>query len=132
MSRKHPPLPITALFTNATIASNSNLYLPFVGKELAEWLVSLPKPCGVWAAFDQRAKHVLDACRLAGLNVPSQIQVLGVDNETYVCEQTIPSLSSLMPDFENGGFLADVHGTTRRVAAAREFIRQHATSDIGV
>ena len=58
------------------------------GEELAEWLVSLPKPCGVWAAFDQRAKHVLDACRLAGLNVPSQIQVLGVDNETYVCSQT--------------------------------------------
>jgi LacI family transcriptional regulator len=139
------------------------------GKALAEWLVSLPKPCGVWAAFDQRAKHVLDACRLAGLNVPSQIQVLGVDNETYICEQTVPSLSSLMPDFENGGFLAaefldaalhggagaaevgrrttlrfafkgaverlstaDVNGTARRVAAAREFIRLHATSDIDV
>ena len=138
-------------------------------KELAEWLVSLPKPCGVWAAFDQRAKHVLDACRMAGLSVPIQIQVLGVDNETYTCEQTVPSLSSLMPDFENGGFLAaefldcvllrgndssgtgkiktmhfafkgaverlstaDVNGTARRVAAAQEFIRQHATSGIGV
>ena len=137
--------------------------------ELAEWLVSLPKPCGVWAAFDQRAKHVLDACHLAGLNVPSQIQVLGVDNETYICEQTVPSLSSLIPDFENGGFLAaefldgvllgenvtagtgklktlhfafkgeverlstaDVNGTARRVAAAQEFIRQHATSGINV
>ena len=44
-------------------------------KSLAEWLASLPKPSGVWAAFDQRAKHVLDACRLAGLNVPSQIQI---------------------------------------------------------
>ena len=74
--------------------------------EMADWLKSLPKPCGVWAAFDLRAKHVLDVCRLAGLNVPSQIQVLGVDNETYICEQTVPSLSSLMPDFENGGFMA--------------------------
>lgn len=137
--------------------------------EMAAWLKSLPKPCGVWAAFDQRAKHVLDACHLAGLNVPSQIQVLGVDNETYICEQTVPSLSSLMPDFESGGFLAaefldgvlhggkisskagklktlhfafkgaverlstaDVNGTARRVTAAREFIRQHATSGIGV
>ena len=134
------------------------------GKSLAQWLLSLPKPCGVWAAFDQRAKHVLDACRLAGLNVPSQIQVLGVDNETYICEQTVPSLSTLMPDFENGGFLAaefldsalhggadrrttlhfafkgvverlstaDVNGTARRISAAREFIRQHATSGIDV
>ncbi len=75
-------------------------------QELAAWLKSLPKPCGVWAAFDQRAKHVLDACHVAGLDVPRQIQVLGVDNETYICEQTVPSISSLMPDFENGGFAA--------------------------
>ena len=137
--------------------------------EMADWLKSLPKPCGVWAAFDLRAKHVLDVCRLAGLNVPSQIQVLGVDNETYICEQTVPSLSSLMPDFENGGFMAaefldsilhgmtnssqtgkiktlhftfmgaverlstaDMNGVARRVTAAREFIRQHATNGIDV
>jgi len=137
---------------------------------LVEWLKSLPKPCGIWAAFDQRAKHVLDACRLAGISVPSQVQVLGVDNETLICEQTVPSLSSLMPDFESGGFAAanfldgilrggkeslagdggrttlhfafkgvverlstaDVNGTARRISAAREFIRQHATSGIDV
>ena len=75
-------------------------------RALVSWLKSLPKPCGVWAAFDQRAKHVLDACRLAGISVPSQIQVLGVDNDTLICEQTVPSLSSLMPDFESGGFAA--------------------------
>ena len=134
---------------------------------LIAWLKSLPKPCGVWAAFDQRAKHVLDACRLAGISVPSQIQVLGVDNDTLICEQTVPSLSSLMPDFESGGFAAasflddalrggrpcgigratlhfafkgvverlstaDVNGTARRISAAMEFIRQHATSGIDV
>lgn len=137
---------------------------------LVEWLKSLPKPCGIWAAFDQRAKHILDACRLAGISVPSQVQVLGVDNETLICEQTVPSLSSLMPDFESGGFAAanfldgilrggkerlagdggrttlhfafkgvverlstaDVNGTARRISAAREFIRQHATSGIDV
>lgn len=38
--------------------------------------------------------------------MPSQIQVLGVDNDTLICEQTVPSLSSLMPDFESGGFAA--------------------------
>ena len=139
-------------------------------RALAAWLKSLPKPCGVWAAFDQRAKHVLDACRLAGISVPSQIQVLGVDNDTPICEQTVPSLSSLMPDFESGGFAAasfldgilrggrgqphgsggrttlyfafkgvverlstaDDNGTARRISAAREFIRQHATSGIDV
>ena len=73
---------------------------------LIRWLEKLPKPCGVWAAFDHRAKHVIDACRSAGLIVPDQIQVLGTDNEAYICEQTIPSLSSVMPDFESGGFAA--------------------------
>ena len=134
-------------------------------RELSDWLRALPKPCGVWAAFDQRAKHVLDACRFVGLCVPNQIQVLGVDDETYICEQTVPSLSSIKPDFESGGFASaefldsvlnglqhhsrtvlyfaikgvverlstsDVNGTARRITAAREFIRQHATSGIDV
>ena len=134
-------------------------------KALADWLRTLPKPCGVWAAFDHRAKQVLDACQSAGLAVPDQVQVLGTDNETYICEQTLPSLSSLMPDFESGGFAAaqfadgvlggnrpkgrvrllfrlkgvaerlstaDVNGTARHVALAREFIRKHAVSGIDV
>ena len=73
---------------------------------LIEWLDKLPKPCGIWAAFDQRAKHIIDACNAAGLTIPDQIQVLGTDNETYICEQTLPSLSSIMPNFESGGFAA--------------------------
>lgn len=136
-------------------------------KALAEWLLALPKPCGVWVAFDHRAKQVIDACNSAGLAVPEQVQVLGTDNETYICEQTQPSLSSLMPDFESGGFAAaqfvddvlcgrcvrmkarkrllfrlkgvierlstaDVNGTARHVALAREFIRKHAISGIDV
>ena len=75
-------------------------------KALAAWIADLPKPCGIWAAHDQRAKHVLDACRAAGVSVPEQVQVLGVDNESYICEQTIPALSSIEPDFSAGGYAA--------------------------
>jgi LacI family transcriptional regulator len=73
---------------------------------LIGWLEKLHKPCGIWAAFDHSAKHIIDACQSARLIVPDQIQVLGTDNETYICEQTLPSLSSIMPDFESGGFAA--------------------------
>jgi len=73
---------------------------------IAEWLTALPKPCGVWVAYDQRAKHVVDACSTAGLAIPDQVQILGTDNEAYLCEQLRPSLSSLVPDFEGGGFAA--------------------------
>ena len=68
-------------------------------RHLAAWARDLPKPCGVFAAFDQRARHLLSVCRSEGLSVPRQIQVLGVDDEEYVCENEIPSLSSLAVDF---------------------------------
>lgn len=75
-------------------------------KRLGEWLKELPKPCGVFAAFDQRAKHVIDVCRQLDINIPKEIQVVGVDNEESICELTIPSLSSIAPDFEAAGFAA--------------------------
>ena len=71
---------------------------------LARWLASLPKPCGLFASYDQRAKHVLDACRVAKINVPDQIKVIGVDNESYICEQTVPRLSSISPNYEAAGY----------------------------
>ena len=75
------------------------------GKVL-RWIMSLPKPCGIFAVYDSRARFVLDVCREAEIMVPAQVQVLGVDNETYFCEYATPTLSSISPDFEGGGFLA--------------------------
>ena len=73
---------------------------------LSEWLSALPKPCGVFVAFDQRALHVLDACAESKIDVPGQIQVVSVDNEPYVCELARPTLSSIAPDFEACGYMA--------------------------
>ena len=74
--------------------------------ELAEWLAQLPRPCGIMAYSDNRAHTVLDACRLARLRVPEQIQLVGVDNEIEICENMQPTLTSILPDFEGGGYLA--------------------------
>lgn len=73
---------------------------------LARWVASLPKPCGILAARDLRAKDVLDACREASVPVPEHVMVLGVDDEEFICGQTVPTLSSVLPDFESGGYLA--------------------------
>ena len=75
-------------------------------KMISGWLKSLPKPCGIFASHDIRGKHVLDTCRRMGLSIPEQIQVLGVDDEAYICEQTVPSLSSISPSYEDGGLAA--------------------------
>lgn len=73
---------------------------------LGDWLMALPKPCGIFVATDWRARHVLEICRVRGIAVPELAQVVGVDNEEYVCEQTVPPLTSIEPDFEVGGYEA--------------------------
>ena len=73
---------------------------------LSEWVLSLPKPCGIFCSYDQRARHLLDVCHRSGIAVPEQVQVLGVDNEEWICERTTPSLSSMEIDFEHCGFMA--------------------------
>ena len=70
---------------------------------LAAWLRTLPKPCGVFVSDDMRAMHVLNVCRACGLAVPEQIQVVGADNEEWICAHTSPTLTSVEPDFEGCG-----------------------------
>ena len=74
--------------------------------ELAAWLRSLPKPCGLFVSYDQRAMRVLNICRAEGIAVPEQIQIVGVDNEEWICESTSPTLTSIEPDFEGVGLRA--------------------------
>ena len=78
-------------------------------KELSNligFLKGLPKPCGVLAALDERAKQVLNACHISGISVPEQISVLGVNNEKIICETAIPTLSSVEPELEESGYMA--------------------------
>jgi LacI family transcriptional regulator len=63
--------------------------------ELTAWLESIEKPVGLMAANDDRARHVLEACRAIGLRVPEDVAVLGVDNDEVMCELTDPPLSSI-------------------------------------
>ena len=73
---------------------------------LVSWLKSLPLPAAVFAANDYRACDALAACREARLSVPSDIAVIGVDNDPIVCENAIPQLTSVQTDFERQGYLA--------------------------
>jgi LacI family transcriptional regulator len=63
--------------------------------QLIGWLESLPKPCGVFCAWDVCAAQVTNACRRSHLAVPSQIAVLGVDNDPVICSVSFPPLSSI-------------------------------------
>jgi LacI family transcriptional regulator len=63
--------------------------------ELCEWLLGLPRPVGLMACNDIRARHVLEACRTLALRVPHDVAVLGVDNDEVICDLTTPPLSSI-------------------------------------
>ncbi len=73
---------------------------------LEDWLRGLPKPLGLMACNDDRGRQVMEACRGAGLQVPEQAAVVGVDNDTLLCELADPPLSSVALDAERGGFEA--------------------------
>jgi LacI family transcriptional regulator len=68
-------------------------------RAMCDWLQDLPRPCGVMAAYDLHALHLLEACRELRLRVPDEIAVLGVDNDEQACELSAPPLSSI----EQGG-----------------------------
>jgi LacI family transcriptional regulator len=62
---------------------------------LQQWLKTLPRPIGMMACDDSRARHVLQACRMNGLRVPEDIALIGVDNDDVICELTHPRLTSI-------------------------------------
>ena len=73
-------------------------------KACAAFLKTLPKPCGVMAENDYAAVYVLDVARRLKISVPSQLAIVGVDNDPQLCENARPKLSSVHLDFEQAGF----------------------------
>jgi LacI family transcriptional regulator len=73
---------------------------------LAAWIKSLPKPIGIMACNDDRGRQVLDACRAAGVAVPLEAGVIGVDNDALLCELADPPLTSVALNSETGGYRA--------------------------
>jgi LacI family transcriptional regulator len=89
--------------------------------DLAQWLSGLPRPVGLLACNDIRARHVLDACLDAKITVPDEIAVLGVDNDDMLCELCNPPLSSIDLNAERIGHdaAALLHGMIQGEPAPR-------------
>ncbi|CAG7654351.1 XylR family transcriptional regulator [Paenibacillus allorhizosphaerae] len=75
-------------------------------KNLATWLSSLPKPIGIMACYDILGHKLLESCRLAGIAVPDEVSVIGVDNDELLCNLSDPPLSSVMPNTLSTGYKA--------------------------
>ena len=63
---------------------------------LRAWVRELPKPAAVMACSDMRAADVINACKAEGISVPSQVAVVGVDNDIAQHAKCGMSISSVV------------------------------------
>lgn len=81
---------------------NLAVYVDALGK----WLAQLPMPCGLFAVNDEIGEYVLTCAERLQIKMPEDLAVVGIDNDTFRCENTIPPLASIQPDFARSGRLA--------------------------
>jgi LacI family transcriptional regulator len=86
---------------------------------LAAWLHSLPKPVGIIAVNDARARHVLQACLASGIAVPEEVAVVGIDNDPISQTLTRIPLSSVIQGTREMGQTA-ARLLSRMIHGARE------------
>lgn len=75
-------------------------------KHLARWLAGLPKPVAILTCHDDAGLLLLEACSDAGLSVPDEVAVLGVNNDEFLCNLSSPPLSSVDMGAERIGYEA--------------------------
>ena len=71
---------------------------------LAPHLLALPKPVGLLAYNDEEAARISALCLDIGIQIPEEVAILGIGNDTFLCEnQTVP-ISSVIDDLERNGY----------------------------
>ena len=70
---------------------------------LREWLQSIPKPIAIMACDDNQGENLIEACHSIGIKIPSEVSVMGVDNDETLCSLGSTTLSSIQVDIEEGG-----------------------------
>ena len=74
--------------------------------DLVKFLKTLPRPAAVFAANDLLAVQVADACHEAQLKMPSDVALVGCDNDEFLCMVGRPAITSIRPGFEQAGYAA--------------------------
>ncbi|WP_099463801.1 MULTISPECIES: AraC family transcriptional regulator [Parabacteroides] len=75
-------------------------------EDMGKWLEALPKPTALFACDDFYALQISETCNIYNISIPDDIAILGVDNDTLLCNLSTPTLSSIVLDVENGGYQA--------------------------
>jgi len=90
------PIPFTSLWIKTALNTGQ--------QKLIEWLQQLPKPVAILASTDIFACHLINVAKEAGLSVPDEIALLGVNNDNAICNICDPPLSSITLNFKKAGY----------------------------
>jgi LacI family transcriptional regulator len=71
---------------------------------LLDWLANLPKPIAILVGNDILACHLSNVAAEAGLNIPDEIALLGIDDDQALCNLCNPPLSSIAFNFKKAGY----------------------------
>lgn len=74
--------------------------------DLAEWLLAMPKPVGVFCCDDEHGMRLLNAAAQAGLKVPEDVAVVGNRNDPSFWPLCSPPLSSVELGLPRQGYIA--------------------------
>ena len=69
-------------------------------------IAKLKRPAAVLAANDDLAFDAIKMLSGKRIRIPKDIAILGIDNDTLICENAQPRLSSVQPDFKEEGYRA--------------------------
>ena len=129
------------------VALNGRRYFEFGETSEAKWgkllegfLLSLPRPAGIFCTNDTVAVEVISMASRLGIEMPEDMLVVGVDDVEEFCEILSPTLTSVHPAFADAG-LAAANLLARRLAnpklkgvvktfEAREITRRQSTRRI--
>ena len=75
-------------------------------KQLARWLKTLPRPIAMFCCNDHRAYQVMHVATAAKIKIPSELAILGVDNDPMICAFANTPISSIDPDAYRIGYVA--------------------------
>jgi LacI family transcriptional regulator len=70
-------------------------FYPTVTARIADWLTSLPKPVGLFAAHDPLGRLASEICRQSLLAIPEEVAIVGANNDELICNLSYPPLSSV-------------------------------------
>ncbi|GAA5172175.1 DNA-binding transcriptional regulator [Viridibacterium curvum] len=100
-------------------------------RDIAAWLKVLPRPIGIIAVTDARARQVLQACLQEGIAVPEEVAIIGIDNDPLTQAITRIPLSSVIQGTREMGRTAAslLH---RRLSTGHLPVQRHLVAPQGI